>query len=108
MRAGVAFGSMLLVLALAAKARALDPFEVQVYDGTANPAHVFGLELHLNGVATGHATAEAPELPLRGQAHATFEPSFGLFPWWELGAYLQTALRADGHVDYAGVKLRSK
>lgn len=104
----LAAGGALLILVAARPARALDPFELQVYDGTANPQHVFGIELHLNRVATGHATADAPELPLRGQTHATLEPSFGLFPWWEIGGYFQTALRADGHVDYAGVKLRSK
>ncbi len=98
----------LAVFLTARSARALDPFEIQVYDGTANAPHVFGLELHLNRVATGYATATAPELPLRGQTHVTLEPSFGLFPWWEIGAYLQSALRADGHYDFAGVKLRSK
>ena len=59
-------------------------------------------------MATGHADATPPELPLLGQTHATLEPSYGVFPWWEVGGYLQTALRADGHFDYAGVKLRSK
>jgi hypothetical protein len=95
-------------VAMASSARALDPFEIQVYDGTANEPGRFGLELHLNRVATGYASATAPELPLRGAFHATLEPSFGVFPWWELGAYLQTALRADHRFDYAGVKLRSK
>jgi hypothetical protein len=90
------------------QARALDPFEIQVYDGTANAPRVLGLELHLNHVATGYAEATTPELPLRGQTHATLEPSFGVFPWWEIGAYFQTSLRADHHFDFAGVKLRSK
>ena len=36
------------------------------------------------------------------------EPSLGLEPWWEVGAYFQTAVRRDGTFDYAGVKLRSK
>ncbi len=89
-------------------AHALDPFEIQVYDGTANPPGAVGIELHLNHVATGHAQGNAPELPLLGQSHATLEPSYGIFPWWEVGGYFQTALRADDHVDYAGAKLRSK
>src|ERR1700742_1445720 len=96
------------VSSAARPAHAVDPFEIQVYDGTANAPGVFGLELHLNHVATGYGTATPPEIPLRGQTHATLEPSFGLFPWWEVGCYLQSALRADGHVDYAGAKLRSK
>jgi hypothetical protein len=103
-------GAVVTALSLSAprSARAVDPFEIQVYDGTANAPGVFGLELHLNHVATGHATGDAPELPLLGQTHMTLEPSFGLFPWWELGGYLQSAVLSDGHFDWAGVKLRSK
>jgi len=101
-------GLALAVLLLARSARAVDPFEIQVYDGTADTPGVFGLELHLNRVATGHADADPPELPLRGQTHVTLEPSYGVLPWWEVGAYFQTALRADGRFTYAGVKLRSK
>jgi hypothetical protein len=98
----------LAAVAWAGGALAVDPFEIQVYDGTANPVGVPGLELHLNDWATGHREALAPELPLHGQLHATLEPSFGVLPFWELGGYLQTALRDDGTFDYAGLKLRSK
>ncbi len=97
-----------LVLAAPRPAHALDPFEIQVYDGTANSPGAVGVELHLNHVATGQASATPPEVPLLGQTHATLEPSYGLFSWWELGGYFQTSLRADGHFDYAGVKLRNK
>ena len=90
-------------------ARALDAFEIQVYDGTANPPGVAGLEMHLNEWATGHRQATPPEAPLHGQFHVTLEPSFGVLPWWEVGAYLQMADRTDdGAFDWAGVKLRSK
>lgn len=90
-------------------ARAGDPFEIQVYDGTANLPGVPGLELHLNAWPTGHRSSSPPEAPLHGQYHATLEPSLGLTPWWELGAYLQSAVRTDdGAVDWAGAKLRSK
>jgi len=106
-RAAPLFGALAL-LGAAAPARAADPFEIQVYDGTANAPGVPGLELHLNRFASGRGTSDPPELPLRGQGHATLEPSLGLTPWWEIGGYLQTALREDGHLDYAGVKLRSK
>jgi hypothetical protein len=109
-RIPVACGALLAVsaLAVARDAAAVDPFEIQVYDGTANAPGVPGLELHLNEWATGHRDAVLPELPLHGQFHATLEPSFGVLPFWELGGYLQTALRDDGTFDYAGVKLRSK
>jgi hypothetical protein len=93
---------------LAASSSAVDPFEIQVYDGTADRVGEAGLELHLNRVFAGLTTAPAPELPLDHQSHATLEPSFGVFPWWEIGGYFQTALRGDGVFDFAGVKLRSK
>src|SRR5579862_7478595 len=86
-----------------------DPFEIQVYDGTADPPGVPGLELHLNDWATGNRTANPPEAALHGQFHATLEPSLGIFPFWEVGAYLQFAVRADdGVADWAGAKIRSK
>jgi hypothetical protein len=89
-------------------ALALDAFEIQVYDGTANPAGAVGLELHVNGVARGATTAEPPELAPNHQAHFTLEPSYGVTSFWELGGYLQTALRPDGVFDLAGAKARSK
>jgi hypothetical protein len=110
-RAIAAIPSLVAALVLAsAEARAGDPFEIQVYDGTANPPGVPGIELHLNDWATGNRTDYTPpEAPLHGQFHATLEPSFGLLPWWEIGAYLQGAVRTDdGVVDWAGAKLRSK
>ena len=98
-----------IVAVTTAPAWALDHFEIEVYDGTANRAGSPGLELHLNGWLSGHRTATPPERPLHDQVHATLEPSFGVTPWWELGAYLQMALRGDdGAVDWAGVKARSK
>jgi hypothetical protein len=103
--------SCALVLLWEGSALAIDPFEIQVYDGTANDPHVFGLELHTNGVIRGlPQTAPplpAPELAQDHQLHFTLEPSYGIFSWWEIGGYFQTAI-ADGSFDYAGVKLRSK
>jgi hypothetical protein len=89
-------------------ARAVDPFEIQIYDGTANGPGIPGLELHINRVFDGVKTAEAPELPLHRQTHFTLEPSYGVLPFLELGGYFQTTLRADGRFDYAGTKLRAK
>jgi hypothetical protein len=96
-------------IALAARdAHAVDPFEIQVYDGTANAPGVPGLELHVNRVFDGLKVAPAPELPAHHQSHFTLEPSIGVTPWLELGGYFQTALRGDGTFDYAGSKLRAK
>ena len=107
-RAALSIGVALCAVLLSSPAWAINPFEIQVYDGTANAPGVFGLELHVNYVANGLTTATSPELPQNHQTHFTLEPSYGLTPWWEIGGYFQTALRADGTFDYAGVKLRSK
>src|SRR3954471_5645277 len=97
-----------LLLMCARPAGAVDPFEIQVYDGTADGPGVPGLELHVNGVPSGQTTAVPPELPAQHQAHFTLEPSLGLTPFWEIGGYIQTALVPDRGFDLAGFKLRSK
>ena len=104
-------GGVVVAVALAVAPRAalaVDAFEIQVYDGTANPAGAPGLELHVNDVVRGLTTAPAPELAPNHQVHFTLEPSYGVTPYWELGGYLQSALRADGAFDFAGAELRSK
>jgi hypothetical protein len=106
LRAAVAAGAALMLQG--GRARALDPFEIQVYDGTADGPREAGLELHVNNVVSGHRSATAPQLPTHHTTHLTLEPSYGVCASWELGAYLQTALRADGEFDFAGAKLRSK
>lgn len=90
------------------QALAVDPFEIQVYDGTANAPGVPGLELHVNNVAIGQKTAPGPEYPQNHQTHFTLEPSLGILPWWEIGGYFQMALRGDQAFDYGGIKLRNK
>jgi hypothetical protein len=86
---------------------ALDPFEIQVYDGTADEVGHAGLELHLNHWR-GSQPSAPPVLPLDRQTHATLEPSYGVLPFVEVGAYLQTALLADGSFEFAGAKARVK
>jgi hypothetical protein len=100
--------SALAVLLTPLGAHAFDPFEIQIYDGSANDPGEAGLELHTNHVLRGHKTAEAPETPTHRQTHLTLEPSLGITRSWELGAYFQTSFRGDGKFDYAGTKLRSK
>ena len=97
-----------VIVLMTRSARAVNPFEIEVYDGTANSPGSPGLELHVNRVFSGLTTAPPPELPQNGQTHFTLEPSLGVTRFWELGGYFETTLRADGTFDYAGVKLRSK
>jgi len=96
------------ILIAPSAARAVDPFEIQVYDGTVGGPGSVGIELHANTVVSGQRTAVPPELPSHHQSHFTLEPAFGITDWWEAGAYFQTALLPDGSFAYAGIKLRSK
>jgi hypothetical protein len=59
---------------VAAPSRAVDPFEIQVYDGSADPQGVPAIELHVNHVASGLKGAVQPELPQHHQSHFTLEP----------------------------------
>ncbi len=96
-------------LLVARAAAAQDQFEIQVYDSeTARPGES-GLEMHLNVNAVG-VSAASPDgaLPTDRVTHLTLEPHLGLGRLYEAGAYFQTAVRADGTLDYAGVKLRFK
>src|SRR6185503_1321385 len=83
------------ILLGAAVARAVDPFEIQVYDAAVPAPGSPGLEIHLNSVIEGRRDAEPPELPLHHQSHFTAEGSIGITRWWDAGAYLQTALLGD-------------
>lgn len=88
--------ALLAIVAVPAIAHAQDQFEIQVYDSETAERGDVGLETHLNYM---------PNEPI---AHLTLEPHVGLARWCEAGAYFQTALRPDGELDYAGVKLRFK
>jgi hypothetical protein len=105
---GRALGAVLVVAMAPASARAADAFEIQVYDGSADAPGQASLEAHLNYVAAGLTAASPPELPSNHQAHFTLEPAYGVLPFWEIGAYLLTALQPNGDYDFVGGKLRSK
>ncbi len=100
--------AVLLTLLLAAPALAQDAFEIQVYSAdTAAPLQV-GAETHLNHFFVGTKGMNGVELPTDRVTHLTLEPHVGLASWCDAGAYISTALRADGTFDYAGIKLRLK
>jgi hypothetical protein len=96
-----------IFLVVARDARALDRFEIQVYDGQANDPGVLSLEGHVNFTDRGRGAA-APESATNHQLHWTWEGALGVTPAWEPGVYLQSALLPDGRVRYAGAKLHSK
>jgi hypothetical protein len=91
-------------------ARAVDAFEIQVYEGDINAPGRPGLEVHANMVPSGRDTAQPPARVAEDDLmRLTLEPSLGILEWFEVGAYLQLALEPgspEGH--FGGFKLRSK
>jgi hypothetical protein len=91
-------------------ARAADE-EIQVYEDDLDAPGHFGLDVHVNYVATGDP---APDSPTDGQSplhrtRVTPEWSYGLTKNVELGLYLPLAtFEADGRTEAAGVKGRVK
>ncbi|HEX7669026.1 MAG TPA: hypothetical protein VF395_05565, partial [Polyangiaceae bacterium] len=67
----------LALVGLAPSVRALDRFEVQVYDGHTNAAGRLTLENHVNVIGRGARRADPPELPTHHQLHWTFEGGLG-------------------------------
>jgi hypothetical protein len=103
--------SLVLVASLAplASARALDRFEIQVYQAEINDPGQLGLELHLNFTARGVRAPEYPgAVPPDRVARLTLEPAVGVTEWLELGAYLQLAVAPGGDARFGGTKLRAK
>ena len=89
--------------------QAMDAFEFQVYDAEINKPGNSSLETHINTAGAVVPPSDGSEkLPTNHLTHFTFEYAHGLTRYWELGAYLQTALSPDGTFRYAGTKLRSK
>ena len=105
-----AFSTIPLLALWAAPAWAVDPFEIQVYEGDINDPLQPGLELHSNFVADGRTEAAFPGEAVPDHTwRTTLEPSFGVLEWWELGAYLQFATAPSrGEAHFGGFKLRSK
>jgi hypothetical protein len=104
--AGMALG---LTLAAAGGARAADE-EIQVYMDEMNARGAFGLDLHLNDVASGDAVPDAPggQIALH-RFRLTPEWSYGLTKDLELGLYLPLAtVEGNGRVQAAGIKGRVK
>jgi hypothetical protein len=105
-------GVVLVAFALARVAGATDAFEIQVYDPGINAPLSPGIEIHVNYVARGLTEPSYQgAVPMDQLIHVTFEPSFGVTTFWELGGYLQLAVdpKGDGgQAWFAGWKLRSK
>jgi hypothetical protein len=94
-----------LILLSAARAWAIDQYEIQIYTTETAPLHKLTLELHSNGVvnAVGHLAKD--ELRPH-EIHETLEATYGLWSNVEIGQYLATAKFVDGGYGYAGSRTK--
>jgi hypothetical protein len=80
---------------------AADFYELQIYTVETVPEGRLQAELHTGSVTSATGTASRSNFPLY-QAHNTFELTYGVLPYVEIGQYLCTAeLNSPGH-QYAG------
>jgi hypothetical protein len=110
LRRSLALAAAALVLA-ATPARAIDRFEIQVYESDINEPGQPGLELHLNYAFDGTKEPEFDgQVPPYHVGRLTFEPAVGVTEWLELGAYVQLFWApGDGEgTRFGGWKARAK
>ncbi|HKF29781.1 MAG TPA: hypothetical protein VKB29_11140 [Candidatus Binataceae bacterium] len=97
----LAIALVLLMLARARPARAIDFYEIQIYQVQTAPYHHLTLELHSNTTTTATGQLAREEIDPY-QIHETLEGTYGVLPWLEVGQYLCTAKMSDGNYNYAG------
>ncbi|HLW72221.1 MAG TPA: hypothetical protein VKS22_16545 [Candidatus Binataceae bacterium] len=93
------------ILLIAAPARAIDFYEIQIYPTETTPPQTLELELHSNSVTTATG-AEAHKEIRPYEIHETVEASYGLTPHIEVGQYLCTAKLDNGNYEYAGSRTK--
>lgn len=94
---------------VSAQARGASNDEIQVYDDAINTPGQWGLDTHVNYVASGIKTPEWPgDAPSNHSFRVTPEFSYGLTSEWELGAYLPFLRTGDGMGYLEGGKVRAK
>lgn len=83
------------------EARAIDFYEIQIYDTDTAPVGHLTLELHSNSATTATGGLAKSQMDIY-QVHETVEGTFGVLRWLEIGQYFCTALfPADGY-QYSG------
>ncbi|HEX7476238.1 MAG TPA: hypothetical protein VF331_00385 [Polyangiales bacterium] len=101
--------SLLALAGHATCARAMDKFEIQVYQGEHNEPGQVSCELHSNYTFSGQrAPGYSGETPADRALRFTLEPAVGVTDWLELGAYLQGMHSPYDGAQFGGWKLRAK
>ncbi len=94
-----------LIALWSGECRATDFYELQIYTVDTTPQGHWWLELHPIYVTSATGTEAKQGLPLY-QIHNTFELTYGLLPWLEIGQYLCTARLDRGAYEYAGSRTK--
>ncbi len=94
---------LLAVLIGPCAANATDFYEIQIYSVDTVPQSQWMAELHTNYISSAVGVASKSNLPLY-QTHATYEFTYGLLPYLEVGQYICTAMFEPGRWEYAGAR----
>ena len=99
-------GLLVALAGVSTRVRAAD--EIQVYNAEINRPRQFSLQMHGNYIVRG---LEAPDFPGGLVPDASFngtpEFAYGVFDWWEVGAYLPYAIEPGPSFFSGGAKLRT-
>ena len=98
----------MLTLALAPRAAAQDPFELEVYTPAVAAPGEWELGINTNYVADGRTTFDGLLAPTDRQGRLSVELTHGITRSWELALYGLAAARPGAGAELAGWRLRTR
>ncbi len=93
------------ILTDARSSRAIDFYEIQIYDTDTAPVGHMTLELHSNTTSTATGELAKSQMDVY-QVHETLEATYGVLRWLEVGQYLATAKLSKGDYEYSGSRTK--
>jgi hypothetical protein len=96
---------IITILAAARPSRAIDFYEIQIYDTDTAPVGHLTLELHSNTTSTATGELAKGQMDVH-QIHETLEATYGVLRWLEVGQYFATAKLSNGHYEYSGSRTK--
>ena len=96
---------VLAILADARQSRAIDFYEIQIYDTDTEPVGHLMLELHSNTTTTATGESAKSQMDVH-QIHETLEATYGVLRWVEIGQYFATAKLSNGDYEFAGSRTK--
>ena len=96
---------MAAMLVDARASRAIDFYEIQIYDTDTAPVGHLTLELHSNTTSTATGKLAKSQTDVY-QIHETVEGTYGVLRWLEVGQYFATAKLSNGDYEYSGSRTK--